>query len=82
MRSMRTVLLLATASALVAVAVGQDDAAQPRPPAAAPPASTPPASRPPADESSPQDASRASDEEFIPTEELSADAQVTFPVDI
>jgi hypothetical protein len=82
---MRTVLLLATASAVVAVAVGQDEGAQPRPPAATPPpASAPPASPPPggAAEPGPQDSSGASDEEFIPTEELSADAQVTFPVDI
>jgi hypothetical protein len=39
---------------------------------------------PPAAETdaAPQDASGASDDEFVPTEELSADSQVTFPVDI
>jgi hypothetical protein len=85
MRSIKSVVLLIVASAVVAVAVGQDDRAPERPPAAAPPpASTPPAGVPPAAETdaAPQDASGASDDEFVPTEELSADSQVTFPVDI
>ena len=56
------------------VAIAQDE--PPATPPAAPPAApeTPPAATP--------DAGSDDDDVFIPTEELSADEEVTFPVDI
>lgn len=54
-----------------AASVGQENAPPP-PPAAEPQAEAPPAAERP----------EASDDEFIPTEELAPDAAVTFPVDI
>jgi hypothetical protein len=79
---------------LTATVLGQEPASPPAPasppPAsrgAAPPAPPPGAGQrggaspaaPPADGSQP---SQASEDEFIPTEELAPDAAVTFPVDI
>jgi hypothetical protein len=55
------------------------------PPAATPPAATPPATTPPAapGESAPAGPGQGvEDDVFIPTQELNADDQVTFPVDI
>jgi len=55
------------------------------PPARTPPASTPKPATPPADDAKPDtpaDASDATEEDFIPTEELQPDAAITFPVDI
>jgi hypothetical protein len=72
---------------LAASSLGQEPARQ-TPPATAPapaPAARPPAAdankTPPAADA-PEDASKASNEEFIPTEELAPDAAITFPVDI
>jgi len=55
------------------------------PPASTPPASTPQPATPPAADAKPDtpaDASDATEEDFIPTEELQPDAAITFPVDI
>jgi hypothetical protein len=55
------------------------------PPASTPPASTPQPATPPADDAKPDtpaDASDATEEDFIPTEELQPDAAITFPIDI
>jgi hypothetical protein len=56
--------------------------------AAPPPASQEPAPAPPPppaqdqDQDQDADTNRAADDEFIPTEEIRADEEVTFPVDI
>jgi hypothetical protein len=66
---------VAVVAACSAVALAQQSAAPATPappPATAPPATQPAGAKPPA----------ASDEEFIPSQELSADEAVTFPVDI
>ncbi|HEX7236674.1 MAG TPA: hypothetical protein VF405_06905 [Gammaproteobacteria bacterium] len=55
------------------------------PPPRTPPAGTPQPETPPADDAKPEtpaDASDATEEDFIPTEELQPDAAITFPVDI
>ena len=74
---------------LAAASLGQEST-RPNPPTPAPTAPTTPAARPPAADANktppaaqaPADSSNASNEEFIPTEELAPDAAVTFPVDI
>lgn len=74
MRWIRTTALVAALGVLSASSVGQERTAPPPQPTTTPPttAGPPPAgSRPTPD-----------DDVFIPTEELSADEQVTFPVDI
>jgi hypothetical protein len=74
--------ILATAS------VGQESPrpATPAPAPATPPATTPPAATPPAPgaEAPPVKPANgnARDDEFIPTQELQADEEATFPVDI
>ena len=58
-------------------------ASTPRP--ATPQPATPQPATPPADDTKPEtpaDASDATEEDFIPTEELQPDAAITFPVDI
>ena len=65
--------VLVVVSVWSAVALAQESAAPPKPPA-------PPAAEAAAPTAPPR--SPASDEEFIPTEEISADEAVTFPVDI
>jgi len=74
---LRTTALTLALTAFAAAAAAQEPAA---PPATAPPAATPP----PAAASQPPGAPRAAvnEDEFIPSQELSADEQVTFPVDI
>jgi hypothetical protein len=76
MRWIRTAALVAALGLLSASSVGQERAPAPTPsPTTTPPPATagqaPAAPRPP-----------VKDDEFIPTEEISADEQVTFPVDI
>lgn len=72
---------------LTASSLGQEPA-RPTPPAPTPapaPAARPPvadANKTPPAADAPEDASEASNEEFIPTEELAPDAAITFPVDI
>jgi len=83
MRTLRCqwVLLALGLLSLCAVAQeGQPPTQSPVPPAQSPP---PPAQSPvPPAQDPPQASPRASDDVFIPTEELSADEEVTFPVDI
>jgi len=80
-------LLAATLSAwLVAAAPGQEPAQPPAPRPAAPPTTRPPPAAteresPPA-ETPPQNTDGASEEEFIPTEELPPDSAINFPIDI
>jgi hypothetical protein len=89
MRRIETVVLgfavaaLAAASVLLAQEPGAPAQAPPEasapPTAPAPEAGSPAA--PAADEPAPEPGA-ASDEEFVPSQELNADDQVTFPVDI
>ena len=76
MNASTAVVVVAVSTAWSVVALAQESAAPPTPaspPAAAPPAAIQPGAQPPA---------TADDEEFIPSQELSADEAVTFPVDI
>jgi len=66
--------VLVVVSVWSAVALAQESAAPPKPPAPPAAEAAAPAAPPPS--------TAASDEEFIPTEEISADEAVTFPVDI
>jgi hypothetical protein len=78
MRKLGSQLSLLTLGLLALCAVAQESP----PPAQAP---TPPAQSPAPPAPSPvppQASSEASDDVFIPTEELAADEEVTFPVDI
>ena len=70
--------LLAAAAMLTASSLGQEPATPPAP-RPAPPAEEREQAPPPADRG---EASNASEDEFVPTEELQPDAAVTFPVDI
>jgi len=78
MKTFAALAVVVVVSVWAVVSLAQENAAPPTPPApapASPPAAgaeAPPAKPPPA----------GSDDEFIPTEELSADEAVTFPVDI
>jgi hypothetical protein len=66
---------------LATASVGQESPQQPAPAApgsAPPPAAPAPAAKPPAE--APKGAVK--DDEFIPTQEVQADEEVTFPVDI
>jgi hypothetical protein len=89
MRRIETVALGFAAAALVAASVllAQEPPApaQAPPEVSAPPAATAPEAAPPpapaADEPAPAPGG-ASDDEFVPSQELNADDQVTFPVDI
>lgn len=75
----RTAALVAALGLLSAASVGQESAT---PPPTTPPSST--TTPPPATAGQSPAAPRppVKDDAFIPTEELSADEQVTFPVDI
>jgi ribosomal protein L12E/L44/L45/RPP1/RPP2 len=77
MNWIRITALIAALGAWSVLSIAQQPAA---PPAATPPAATPP----PATAGQPPAAARApvNDDEFIPSQELQADEQVTFPVDI
>jgi hypothetical protein len=98
MSSVRSFTLAIAALGSVGALLAQDNAAPPAPattapppaatapppatpPAATPPAATPPAATPPADVPTAPGAIDPN-EVFIPTQELGADEQVTFPVDI
>jgi hypothetical protein len=90
MQPYRYVALLTLLGTLSAASMGQESPPpQPAqseqrpaaPPAQAPGGGAPPATSPPAAPSQPQQRA-VKDEEFIPTEELSADEEVTFPIDI
>ena len=84
-RGQRLLLAAAVSGWLAAASLGQ----QPAPPAA-PPATPPATPRAPADterqtppaETQAGNTDNASEDEFIPTEELQPDAAITFPVDI
>lgn len=95
MKTIRHFALSMAIGMLTLSAFGQDapapeQPAEPQgpPPAASPPAASPPAQAPPVGAgapapSAPQAPRRVSrDDEFIPSEELSADEEVTYPVDI
>jgi hypothetical protein len=93
MSSVRSFTLAIAALGSVGALLAQDNAAPPAPattapppaatapPPATPPAATPPAATPPADVPTAPGAIDPN-EVFIPTQELGADEQVTFPVDI
>jgi hypothetical protein len=79
MSALRNLYVLVVLSGLTAGSAAQDAGQeQPQAPAQEEPAPEP-ASPPAEDESQP---STASEEEFIPTEEVLADEEITFPVDI
>ena len=82
MAVIRNVFLTLAAVGVVGVLVAQENAAPPATPA--PPASPPVAREPPAPQpvEAPELPGDESDDTFIPTQELGADEQVTFPVDI
>lgn len=75
MKAFRASWLLALLAALAVAAEAQ----APEPGAALPPAEAPEAEAPEPEAPEPAD---ASDEVFIPSEEIQADEEVTFPVDI
>ena len=84
MKLLRVVCLAVAISAVSAASIGQEKPPAPPPqPAQQTPggqsreAASAPTPAPPAAERG-----RVKDEEFIPTEELSADEEVTFPIDI
>jgi hypothetical protein len=81
-RAQRLLLATALSAWIVAAAPGQEPASPPR----APPADAPrPAPREPAEgerERPPPNTDGASEDEFIPTEELPPDSAINFPVDI
>jgi hypothetical protein len=72
MNAIRTALAVAVLATLAGSSLGQESQAPPATPEAeaATPTPTPPPRAP------------VSDDEFIPTQELQADEEVTFPVDI
>jgi hypothetical protein len=59
---------------------GQQDADDPA--SRSPSAENPPAGSPPPQDAAPPRPASGADEVFIPSEELAADEEVTFPVDI
>jgi hypothetical protein len=67
---------------LIALAIGATTIAQDAPPEQgdAPAQAEPPASAPPSPPPAP--GTRASEDVFVPTEEIAADEEITFPVDI
>jgi hypothetical protein len=77
MSALRNFLVLAALALVAAGSPAQDDA----PGQADPAANSEPAS-PPAPESAPLPAPNPADDVFVPTEEIAADEEVTFPVDI
>jgi hypothetical protein len=98
MRPLRIAALLSVLGLWSAASLAQETAPAQSPPPAAPPASQPAAEAPAAAPAQAQTGKVPSvtpaagapvtprapskDEEFIPTEELSADEEVTFPVDL
>ncbi len=91
MRVIRTSAVLIVLGVLATASVGQESKppATPAPAPATPSADKPPAAAPPAASTTAPPAKPpaggaggASGDEFIPTQELQADEEVTFPVDI
>lgn len=87
MRVIRTSAVLVVLGMLATASVGQESkpAGAPAPAPAAPSADKPPAAAPPAASTTTPPAkppASGSGDEFIPTQELQADEEVTFPVDI
>jgi hypothetical protein len=90
MRVIRTSVTLIVLGVLATATVGQETQEQPSQqqapaPAPAPPSATPPADTPPASSGTqpaapPRGGMRG--DEFVPTQELQADEEATFPVDI
>jgi hypothetical protein len=79
MRRLNSLLLAAVAAAPLAASAQQGAPAQPPAPAG----QTPPAAPPPsASQPAPAPSAGGKDDEFVPTQQLSADEAVTFPVDI
>ena len=81
MRMLRVSAMLIVLGTLATASVGQETPQQPAPaaPASTPPAQAPaPAAKPPAEAAQ----GTVKDDEFIPTQEVQADEEVTFPVDI
>jgi hypothetical protein len=82
MNTIRTAALVAALATASASSLGQENTAPPPASTAPPPASTaPPATETPAPPPT-EERGVVKDGEFIPTQELSADEEVTFPVDI
>jgi hypothetical protein len=81
MKKLRIVVAAFALGAFALIAASQEE---PAPPPADPPQSRPaePDSRPPADAAEADGGESADDAPFIPSEELEADEEVTFPVDI
>jgi hypothetical protein len=77
----RTLLVLLALMALSVSSFGQESATPEEAPEEAPEAEAPPAA-PPADTPPPSPETRRLDELFIPSEEISADEEVIFPVSI
>jgi hypothetical protein len=75
---LRTLLLLAAMALATSRTVAQDQDAEE---AEAPPASEEPEQTPPARDGD-ADTKSASDDFVVPTEEIQADEEVTFPIDI
>ena len=88
MRVIRTSAVLVVLGMLATASVGQESkpAGAPAPAPAAPSADKPPAATPPAASTTAPPAKppagAVNGDEFIPTQELQADEEVTFPVDI
>jgi hypothetical protein len=90
MKVIRTSVALIVLGVLATATVGQESQQQesqqqapapaPAPPAATPPAATPPASGGTQPAAPPRGGMRG--DEFVPTQELQADEEATFPVDI
>jgi hypothetical protein len=83
----RAVLALVIFGTFSAASVGQEaqpqaPAQDPQPAQAQPPAQTAPQQHAGRQAQSPQAAPQSGDDEFVPSEEISADEEVTFPVDI
>jgi hypothetical protein len=87
MKVIRASAVMIMLGMLASASVGQESPqpAAPPPAPATPPTNTPPPATPPAAGAETPPAaprSTASDEAFIPTQELQADEEATFPVDI
>jgi hypothetical protein len=85
-RAQRWLVASALAVWLVVALPAQEPAAPPAPPPAAPPVVRPPPAESERENASPEtpppNTDGASEDEFIPTEELPPDSAINFPIDI
>jgi hypothetical protein len=81
-RAQRLFLASALSAWLAAASLGQEPAAPPATPPAAPPQQEEAQRETPPPETPPRNTDGASEDEFIPTEELPPDSAINFPVDI